>query len=129
MKNDLDPYTASMWIGAITLIICGSFMIVYKVVDMTIAVLVLIGIMAIMSNFFSYIGMSKPQDERLRKIGTLSATYSWYVSIVFICFLVFSGYLAHRERTTAEIFGVIILIMVASMMITNTYLRWKGEVE
>lgn len=128
-KEQFDSYTVSMWVGAIDLIICSLFMIIYKYIDITIAVMVLIGIMAIMSNFFSYIGMSKPIDERLKKIGTLSATYSWYISLVFICFFVYSSYYSNLERTVAEMMGVIIFIMVVSMMIINTFLRWNGDMK
>ncbi|MCK9152444.1 hypothetical protein [Methanobacterium alcaliphilum] len=128
-KEQFDSYTGSMWIGAIILIICSLLMIIYKYIDLTIAVMVLIGVMAIMSNFFSYIGMSEPLDERLKKIGTLSATYSWYVSLVFTCFFVYSSHFINMERTTTEIFGVTIFIMVTSMMIINTFLRWKGDVQ
>lgn len=129
MKNNSDSYSVSMWLGSIILIVCGLFMMIYKYVDLTIAVMVLGGILLISSNFFAYIGTSKPQDERLRKIGTLSATYSWYITLSFICFFIFTGYVAQRERKTAEILGVIILIMVISMVLSNTLLRLRGDVE
>jgi membrane protease YdiL (CAAX protease family) len=121
------PETSSIWIGSILLVIGGLALVIGKKIDELIAIILLLGILAIMVNFFIYIGMDKPLDERLKKIGTLSATYSWYITIVFITFLQITSYWTGKTRNMEEIIGIIIVVMVCTMMTINTYLTRKGE--
>ena len=94
------------------------------------AIGLLLGVMVFMTNFFSYIGIEKStQDERIRKIGTLSATYSWYVTIVFVSFLLITGYWSGVVRTGTELLGVTIFVMVTTIIGTNTYMKLKGDIE
>lgn len=128
-KKIMDPYRISMWIGSAILIILAIYLIIWKIVDDVIAIMVLCGILIIVVNFLSYIGMEKPKDERLKKIGTLSATYSWYITLSFMCFLLFSGHCFQRVFKPAELFGLVIFVMVSTMLIINESLRLKGDVE
>jgi len=100
-----------------------------KTIDYNLSISALIGIMIIITSFFSYIGMDKPKDERLMKIGTYSATYSWYITLGFVSFLVFTGYNAHREFKGPEMLGLTILVIVSTMLVINTILNLKGDVE
>lgn len=127
-----DPYKANkalMWIGSLILLVSAVYMIIWKIFNDIIAIGVLIGAMIVLISFFSYIGMEKPRDERLIKVGTTAATWSWYISLMFICFLLFSGYYTPRQFQPAEIFGLIILVMVSTMLALNTYFNRKGDVE
>ena len=94
------------------------------------AITLLIGVMIFTTTFFTYLGMENPEkDERIRKIGTISATYSWYVTISFVCFLLITGYWSGVPRTSTELLGVTIFVMVTTLIGTNTYLKYKGDVE
>ena len=62
------------------------------------------------------------RDERLRKIGTLAATWSWYITLVFVVFLVISMYWAQRIHDPIELMGVTIFVMVTTMLVANTIL-------
>ncbi|MBM4240450.1 MAG: hypothetical protein FJ150_02040 [Euryarchaeota archaeon] len=128
-KKIIDPYRVSMWLGSAILIILAVYMIIWKTVDDFIAIMVLVGILIIVVNFLSYIGMEKPKDERLKKIGTLAATYSWYITLAFMCFLLFSGYYSHRVFKPAELFGLVIFVMISTMLVINECLNLKGDVE
>jgi hypothetical protein len=127
-KNTINTHNVPIWLGTILLIISGLLLITGKKVDQIIALMVLLGIMSIMVNFFNYVGMEKPRDERLQKIGTLSATYSWYITLVFISFLLITSFWAGRERNMAETIGITIIVMSASLLAINTYLTSKGDI-
>lgn len=125
-----DVYNVSIWLGSAVLIVNSLVLMIWKTMDDAIAIGLLLGVMVFMTNFFSYIGMEKStQDERIRKIGTLSATYSWYVTIVFVSFLLITSYWSGVVRTATELLGVTIFVMVTTMIVTNTYLKLKGDIE
>jgi hypothetical protein len=128
--RNVDWYNLSMWLASAALIIAGLVMIIWKTLDESLVIIVLLGGSVIMFNFFHYMGMEKSaRDERIRKLGTLSATYSWYITLIFLCFLLFSGYYAHRDFKVAELFGLTIFVMVSTMLVINTALNLKGDVE
>ncbi len=90
----------------------------------------LLGIMFYVISFFAYIGIDETvKDERLRKIGTLAATWSWYITLGFVAFLVISMYWAERIRDPVELMGVTIFVMVTSMLVANIILSRKGDIE
>lgn len=127
-----DQYKISMrlmWIGSAILLICSVYMIILKTLNDVIAISVLISAMLIITSFFSYIGMDRPKDERLMKIGTRSATWSWFTTLGFVCFLLFSGFYSNRQFQPAELFGLVIFVMVSTMLVVNTYFNLKGDVE
>jgi len=65
-----------MWLTSAALIIFGIVLIIWKTLDDTIAIVVLLSIVILSTNFFQSIGMEKPaKDERIRKIGTAEDTY------------------------------------------------------
>lgn len=130
--NIIDNYKASMglmWIGSGILLICALYMIIWQSFNDLIAVGVIVGALIVISSFFSYIGMYNPKDERLSKLGTTSATWSWFATLGFICFLLFSGFYSNRQFQPAELFGLVIFVMVSTMLVANTYYNLKGDVE
>ncbi|KAF5066285.1 hypothetical protein [Methanobacterium aggregans] len=123
-------HTVSIWLGSVTLIAASLALIILKTMNDLVAVAILLGITIIMTGFFTYMGMEKSSaDERVRKIGTTAATYSWYITLVFVCFLLVTQEWAGRWHDPAELLGVTIFVMVSTMLITNTYLQMKGDVE
>jgi NADH:ubiquinone oxidoreductase subunit 6 (subunit J) len=120
---------ALMWVASALLIVPAVYMIIWKTFNDIIAIAVVLGALIIIISFFSYIGMDKPADERLMKVGTMSATWSWYITLMFMCFLLFSGFYTPRQFQPAELFGLVIFVMVSSMLVLNTYFNRKGDVE
>ena len=118
-----------MWIGSAILLISAVYMIILKTLNDYITIAVLLGALIIITSFFSYIGMYNPKDERLLKIGTTSATWSWFTTLGFICFLLFSGFYSNRQFQPTELFGLVIFVMVSTMLVANTYYNLKGDVE
>lgn len=128
--NNYKMYNASIWFGSVMLMISGVILMATKTMSDLLAVLILLGIMALITNFFSYVGMDeKTKDERLRKIGTFATTYSWYITIVFVSFLVVSMYWAQNIHNPLELLGVTMFVMVFTMLIANTILSRKGDIE
>lgn len=126
----INQYNITIWIGSAILVIVALALIIGKTMNDYLAVGMLLGAMIFLSSFLQYIGMEKPaRDERVRKIGTLSTTYSWYVTLIFVCFLLVTGYWSGVPRTPAELLGVTIFVMVVTMLGINTYLNWRGDVE
>ncbi|MDI3550735.1 MAG: hypothetical protein PWQ15_1838 [Methanobacterium sp.] len=125
-----NRYNWGMWLGSAILMVDSLVLIIWKTMNDVMALGILLGIIFYISSFFTYIGMEKHhREERLRKIGTTAATYSWYFTLVFLCFLVVNMFWAQNWHNTAEILGLTIFIMVTTMISANTYLNFKGDIE
>ncbi len=128
--DELDLYKLSMWLASAALIVSGLVLVIWKTMDNTIAIVIFLSIVILSTNFFQSIGMEKPtKDERLRKIGTVAATYSWYATLSFISFLLVFSYWGGREYNAAEAFGLTILVMVSTMHVANIILNRRGDIE
>lgn len=129
-KNHYNLYNVSIWLGSAALMLSGLIMMATKTMSDLLTVILLLGIMALMTNFFNYIGMDeKTKDERLRKIGTFAATYSWYITLIFVSFLVITMYWAQNIHNPIELMGVIIFVMTSTMLVANTILSRKGDID
>lgn len=132
VKINRNPwaYRAVLWLGSAMLVATGVILIVWKSMSDILAIAVLTGILLLVSNFFVYIGRDRPlKDERSAKIGTLAATYSWFVTLAFMGFLLISGYWSRRAFTPEELFGLVFVVMVLSMLAINAYLGGRADVE
>nr|WP_319374337.1 hypothetical protein [uncultured Methanobacterium sp.] len=120
----------SIWLGSAALMFSGLIMMVTKTMSDLLVVIILLGATAYLTNFFIYVGMDKKaQDERLRKIGTFATTYSWYITLMFISFLVINMYWAQNIHNPIELMGVTIFVMTSTMLIANTILNRKGDID
>ena len=128
--RNYNLYNVSIWLGSAALMVSGLVMMATKTMSDLLAVILLLGITAYMANFFTYVGMDKKaQDERLRKIGTFATTYSWYITLMFISFLVINMYWAQNIHNPIELMGVTIFVMTSTMLIANTILNRKGDID
>lgn len=127
---EFDAYNVSIWIGSAILMISGLILMVTKTMNDILAIFMLFGIVAFLTNFFNYVGMDKKaKDERIRKIGTYATTYSWNITLVFVTFLVITMYWAQNIHNPLELMGVVIFVMVATMLVSNTILSRIGDIE
>ena len=130
MGKDYNLQNVSIWLGSAALMFSGLTLMITKTMSDLLSVILLLGIMALLTNFFTYVGMDKEaQDERLRKIGTFATTYSWYITLVFVSFLVLNMYWAQNIHNPLELMGVTILVMTSTMLIANTILSRKGDID
>jgi len=130
MGKDYNLQNISIWLGSAALMFSGLTLMITKTMSDLLSVILLLGIMALLTNFFTYVGMDKKaQDERLRKIGTFATTYSWYITLVFVSFLVLNMYWAQNIHNPLELMGVTILVMTSTMLIANTILSRKGDID
>lgn len=131
--KSLDSYSwykLSIWIGSAALMLSGLIMMATKTINDLVSIILLLGIMAFTSNFFTYVGMDKKaQDERLRKIGTYATTYSWYITLTFVSFLVLSMYWGQNIHNPIELMGLTIFVMTSTMLVANTILGRKGDID
>lgn len=128
--DDYNWHNISIWLGSAALMVSGLIMMATKTMNDLVSVMLLLGIMALVSNFFTYVGMDKKaQDERLRKIGTYATTYSWYITLTFVSFLVLSMYWGQNIRNPIELMGVTIFVMTSTMLVGNTILGLKGDID
>lgn len=94
------------------------------------AIGLLLGMTIYIVSFFAYMGMEKTtRDERLRKIGTLAVTWSWYITLIFTGFLVVSMFWADRIHDPIELMGLIIFVMITTMLVANTILSRIGDID
>jgi hypothetical protein len=129
-KSNYDVQNISIWLGSAALMLSGLIMMVTKTMSDILVVIILLGATAYLTNFFIYVGMDKKaQDERLRKIGTFATTYSWYITLMFISFLVINMYWAQNIHNPIELMGVTIFVMTSTMLIANTILNRKGDID
>jgi len=129
-ERNYDMYKISMWIGSAILLLCSFYLMATKTMNDFAAIGLLLGILIYVSSFFASIGMEKTaRDERLRKIGTLAATWSWYITLVFVSFLVVSMYWAQRIHDPIELMGLTIFVMVSTMLVANAILSRTGDID
>jgi hypothetical protein len=130
IDNQYNKYKLGILIGSVILIVNSLYLMAYKSMNDITSIGILFGIIIYVGSFFAYIGMEKTaKDERLRKIGTLAATWSWYVTLLFVCFLLISMQWAGRIHDPVELMGLVIFVMVTTMLITNTILSRMGDIE
>ncbi len=128
--SDYNKYKIGIWVGSAILIVDSFYLIAYKTMNDFTAIGLLFGILIYVGSFFAFIGMEKTaKDERLRKIGTLAATWSWYITLVFICFLLVSMYWANRIHDPIELMGLTVFVMVTTMLVANTILSRIGDID
>ena len=120
----------SIWVGSAILIVISLYLMANKTINDFIAIGLLIGVLIYVTSFFPYLGMDETsKDERLRKIGTLAATWSWYITLGFMCFLLVSMYWAGRIHDPIELMGLTIFVLVTTMLMANTILSRRGDIE
>lgn len=130
VEKNYDMYKISIWLGSGILLVDSFYLMATKTMNDFTAIGLLLGILIYVSSFFASIGMDKTaKDERLRKIGTLAATWSWYITLVFVCFLLISMYWAQRIHDPVELMGLVIFVMVTTMLVANTILSRIGDID
>jgi hypothetical protein len=130
IDKNYNKYKLGILIGSAILIVDSLYLMAYKTLNDLTAIGFLLGIIIYVGSFFAYIGMEKTaKDERLRKIGTLAATWSWYITLVFVCFLLVSMQWAGRIHNPVELMGLVVFVMVTTMLIANTILSQIGDLE
>ncbi|HTY90934.1 MAG TPA: DUF2178 domain-containing protein [Methanocella sp.] len=121
---------ASMYLGYLVMIGLGLAMAVFDWSDGNASLAILFCVAIFTGNFFGFLGMEKPsKDERARKIGTYAATYSWYITLIAMCFLMIFDIAFGMRLSVARFFGIVLLVMVMSMMVINAYKQYRGDVE
>jgi len=129
-ERNYDMYKISIWLGSAILLVDSFYLMATKTMNDFAAIGLLLGILIYVSSFFASIGMEKTaRDERLRKIGTLATTWSWYITLVFVSFLVVSMYWSQRIHDPIELMGLTIFVMISTMLVANAILSRIGDID
>lgn len=129
-SRNYDWYKISIGVGSAILLVDSFYLMATKTMNDLTAIGLLLGIIIYVSSFFASIGMEKTaRDERLRKIGTLAATWSWYITLVFVAFLLVSMYWAQRIHDPIELMGLTIFVMISTMLVANAILSRIGDID
>ncbi|HNS25551.1 MAG TPA: DUF3796 domain-containing protein [Methanobacteriaceae archaeon] len=130
MERNYRMYKISIWVGSAILIVTSLYLMATKNMNDYTAMGLLIGMIIYIVSFFAYIGMEKKAgDERLKKIGTLAATWSWYITLIFVGFLLVSMFWAQRMHDPVELMGLVVFILVTTMLVSNTILSRVGDID
>jgi hypothetical protein len=127
-KGKMDVFNIITWIGSGALILSGVMLIITKTTSYVLGIIISLGILAFMIGFYEYIGMEEPKDERLKKIGTTAATYSWHITLLLIGSFIVSSIWSGDKNISIASLGLILFVMVATMLGANVYLNRKGDV-
>lgn len=130
IERDYKMYKVSIWVGSAILMVTSLYLMATKTMNDYTALGLLIGMTIYIVSFFAYIGMEKTaRDERLKKIGTLAATWSWYITLTFVGFLLVNMFWAQRFHDPVELMGLVIFVLVTTMLVANTILSRIGDVD
>lgn len=131
MSGDPFRWTAvSFWLGGLLLIATSVVIYAWNVLNDIIAVAMLMGALMMSTTFFTYIGLGPAgRDERARKIGTLSATCSWYITLLFTAMVLAFDIWTGRPFEAPHLLSTIVFIMTSSMMITHVWFSRRGDIE
>jgi hypothetical protein len=128
--DQLGIIKASMWLGYLVMLGMSLALIVFEPEDGNATLAVLFCVAIFTANFFAYIGLEKPaKDERARRIGTLAATYSWFVTLVAMCFVYIWDVAFSIHLSVPRFLGILLLVMIATMAGLNFYFGRKGDID
>jgi hypothetical protein len=121
---------ASMWLGYLLMLSIGAVLVIFESTDGNAALTVLFIVSIFTANFFAYIGLEKPaKDERARRIGTLDATYSWFITICAMCFVYIRDVAFEAHLSVPRFPGIVLPVMIVTMAGLNFYYGRKGDVD
>ncbi len=128
--DQLGIIKASMWLGYLLVLAMGAVLVYYEPADGNASLAVLFVVSIFTANFFAYIGLDKKsKDERARKIGTMAATYSWFVTLCLMCFVYIWAVAFDFPMSMARFLGIMLIVMVVTMAGFNAYYGRKGDVD
>jgi hypothetical protein len=123
--------TISMLLGGALLVASGFLMLLNDTLEAILWLEILFGLGLFGGGLFEFLGLRQPlKDERVARIGTRAATYSWYTLLVAVCFLgmvygMGGGYKVSMQQAV----GLLLITMVVSILGFNYYLGSKGDVD
>ena len=120
-----------MVLGGGLLVACGVLMLMEDTLDGILWLEVLLGLALFGGGLFEFLGLRQPlKDERVARIGTRAATYSWYAILVLLGFMAMVfGMGGGAKISMPQAVGTMLIAMVVSILAFNWYLGRKGDVE
>ena len=121
---------ASMWLGYLVMLGMGTVLVIWEPDDGNVSLALLFCLAIFTANFFAHIGIQRPaKDERVRRIGTMAATSSWFVTLVLMCFVYIWAVAFNFPMSMARFLGILLIVMIVSMAILNYSFGRKGDID
>ncbi len=129
-NDQLGIIKASMWLGYLVMLGMGAVLVVWEPADGNATLAVLFSVTIFTANFFAFIGLEQPaKDERARRIGTLAATYSWFITLVAMCFTYIWDVALGLHMSVSRFLGILLIVMMVSMACLNFWFGHKGDID
>ncbi len=129
-EDQLGIIKLSTWLGYLVMLGMGAALVVWEPADGNSTMAVLFCVVIFTANFFAYIGLEQPaKDERARRIGTLAATYSWFITLCALCFVYIWDVAFEIHLSVPRFLGIVLLVMIVTMAGLNFYFGRKGDVD
>jgi uncharacterized membrane protein len=129
-EDQLGIVKASMWLGYLVMLGMGAVLVIWEPADGNVSMALLFCVVIFTANFFAYIGIQQPsKDERARRIGTMAATSSWFITLVLMCFVYIWAVTLNFPLSMARFLGILLIIMIVSMATLNFSFGRKGDVD
>jgi MFS family permease len=79
--------------------------------------------------FFSYLGLAKgDRDERLAKIAGRSMTISWCCTLLAAAAIIALSSALDIVLISRQVLGIMIIVMIATMTVSNEIMKRRGDV-
>ena len=66
------------------------------------------------------------KDEMTRKIGSLSASWSWMITLFVVTFMFWFDYLDMMTLSAGQVITIVFVTMIATVLIFRAYFMRKG---
>ena len=74
-------------------------------------------------------GARRDEDERTKKINAFTLSYSWVVTIVLVGVLLWLDHYNILKMTVMQALGLTMFVMIAVAVVSELYLKRKGDIE
>jgi hypothetical protein len=129
-EDQLGIIKASMLLGYLVMLGMGTALAVFEPGDGNATLALLFCMSIFTANFFTYIGLEKPaKDERARRIGTMAATYSWFITICAMCFVYICDVAFEINLSVPRFLGIMLLVMIITMAGLNIWFGRRGDID
>ena len=69
------------------------------------------------------------EDERTKKIGAFTLAYSWTATIVLVGVILWLDHYNILKMTVMQALGLTMFVMIAVAVVSELYLKRKGDIE
>jgi len=129
MKKEYKYY---MMIGAAIFLVAMVLQIFWSNIHPAITnTLTIVGLVLVVLGLVRHMkyGARRDEDERTKKINAFTLSYSWVVTIVVVGVLLWLDHYNILKMTVVQALGLTMFVMIAVAVVSELYLKRKGDIE